>query len=278
MRNVFGWILLAGMGGAAWAQGPPPVLQIIREVNKEGREAAHEKIETEWAAAARTAKHPQRYVGFATISGASEYWFLDPMDSFATFEEWDKASSIEPYKSISANLNARDGEVRASSRTYWAVYRPDLSYNPEKATPARHKFIEVTTLRGRLGHEEEFNEAAKQYYAAWHKANIDAVVVGYEVVSGAPSETYLLLSMMSSMKEMDNGAANGKAIMEAMGDNFSQFMKSSGEALLSMDSTLLQVKPGMSYPPQQIIDADPAFWKPKAAATAAPKPAKKAAQ
>jgi hypothetical protein len=87
---------------------------------------------------------------------------------------------------------------------------------------------------------------------------------------------------MESMKMMDEGPARMQAIQQAMGaDNFAQFMKGSGDVIVSIDDTMLEVRPGMSYAPQQFIDADPGFWKPKPAAkpaapaSSAPAPEKK---
>jgi hypothetical protein len=85
--------------------------------------------------------------------------------------------------------------------------------------------------------------------------------------------------MMNSMKAMDGQPARMQAVQQAMGaDAFAQFMKGSGDLFVSTENTLLEVKPGMSYPSQQTIDSDPAFWKPKPTAkpaAAAPAPEKK---
>jgi hypothetical protein len=72
--------------------------------------------------------------------------------------------------------------------------------------------------------------------------------------------------MMDSMKVMDGEPERMKAVREGMGqENFAQLMKGSGEVFVSIEDTLLEVKPGMSYPPQSVVDAAPGFWKPKPA-------------
>jgi hypothetical protein len=269
MRRVFTLTALAGLSTlVASAQvTPAPVLQIVRETTKEGREAAHEKVETEWASAARKANHPAHYVTLATVTGPSELWFVERMANFATFEEWGKASEKEPYKTINGNLNARDGELRSSSRTMWAVFRPDLSYEVEKFNPAKARFVTIDTFRVRLGKSEDFTAGGKTYYDAMKKANLHGTTVTYEVVAGAPNGTFLLITPMESLKLVDDNMAAMPALMRAMGpENFSRFMKSTGDIFVSMDSTIFQVKPGMSYAPQQFVDADPDFWKPKATA------------
>jgi hypothetical protein len=257
----------------AIAQEPPkpaPVLQIFRESIKEGRGAAHEKVEGEYAAAFRKANFPGHYVALSAMSGTGEVWFVQPAPSFGATEDWMKAEEKEPLKSAVAMLDARDGELRSGSRSMYAVFHSELSYNLAKFNPYKARFFSVGTYRLKLGQEQAFTKAAQTLFAAYEKANIDECIVGYQVVAGAPSGTYLFIVGMDSLKFMDDAPARSKSLMEAMGeDQFSQFMKGTGDLIASIESTLFQVKPGMSYVGQAAIDADPAFWKPKPA----PKPA-----
>ena len=255
------------------------MIEIFRESIKEGRGAAHEKVEADYAAAFRRAKHPAHYVAMAAMSGPGEVWIIQPMPSFAATEDYEKASEKEPLKSAVAMMDARDGELRASSRTIWAVHRPDLSYHAEMFNAAKTRYVMAATYRIRLGRDADFLTGAKQYLGALEKAHVDDCMLAYQVTAGATSWTYLFFTMMDSMKWMDAGPARMQAVMQAMGaNNFAQFIKGAGDLLVSIDDTLLEVKPGMSYAPQSMIDADPGFWKPKPAAKpapAAPAPEKK---
>jgi hypothetical protein len=261
---------------------PAPVLSIGRESIKEGRTAAHEKVEADYAATFRKANFPGHYIAMATISGANEVWFIQPMASFVANEDFEKATDKEPLKSALALMDSRDGELRTTSRTIWAVYRPDLSYKPETFNPAKSHFVEVGTFRVRLGRSDDFAQGAKAYFGGFAKANVDLCILGYEITAGAPSGTYLFFTPMDSMKVLDGDAGRAKAVREGpRQEGFAQLMKGLGDVVLSIEHTLLEVKPGMSYPSQAMIDADPGFWKPKPAmkpmAAAAP-PEKKAAQ
>jgi len=253
---------------------PAPVLEITREAIKEGRGPAHEKVEADWAAAMHKVNHPAHYIALGALSGSSEVWFINPMPSFAANEDYDKISEKEPVKSTMAMLESRDGELRASSRTMWAVYRPDLSYHPEKFNPGKTRYVVAGSMRVRLGHDDDFMAGAKQWFGGHDKANIDMCMLGYQVVAGAPAGSYLFFTMMDSMKMLDGEAERMQAVQQAMGaENLARLMKASGDVFVSIEDTLLQVKPGMSYPPQEMVDADPAFWKPKPVA----KPASAAA-
>ncbi len=243
---------------------PAPVLNIDREFIKEGKDAAHEKVEGEWAATLRKANFPGHYFAFASISGPDEVFFVQPMASFAANEEIEKAGEKEPLKGAVEQLGARDGELRTGSRTLWAVYRPDLSYKPENVNMAKLRYVEVGTYLVKLGNEEDFVNGAKALLGGYGKGNIDVSVLGYRVTAGAPVGTYLFVTMMDSMKVVDGEPERRKAIAGAMGqDSYSQLMKSMGDVLVSVENNLFEVKPGMSYPPQAVVDADPGFWKPK---------------
>jgi hypothetical protein len=248
---------------------PAPVLNIGRESIKEGKDAAHEKVEGEWAATLRKANFPGHYYAFASMSGTDEVWFIQPMESFAANEEFEKAGQKEPLKGAVEQLGARDGELRTGSRTLWAVYRPDLSYKPENVNMAKLRYVDVGTYLVKLGKEEDFVNGAKAYFGGYGKGNVDVSILGYQVTTGAPAGTYLLFIGMDSMKVLDGEPERMKALQGAIGqDTYSQLMKGLGDVLVSVENNLFEVKPGMSYPPQSVVDADPGFWKPKSTAKA----------
>ena len=56
---------------AALCEDPPPVIQIGRESVKEGRAAAHRKVETDWARSFRRAKFPYHYLALESMTGQS---------------------------------------------------------------------------------------------------------------------------------------------------------------------------------------------------------------
>jgi hypothetical protein len=268
MRGSVSLLLFAGLGIApGLAQEgikPAPVLNIQRESIKEGRAAAHEKVEAEWAAALRKANFPQHFIALSALSGPTEVWFVVPMASFAAREKVSEVADKEPLRSIMAQLDSRDGELRAGSRQMWAVYREDISYHPEKFQPGKNRYVDIATFHVRTGRGEDFTQGAKTYMAAMSKANLDLCMLTYQVTAGAPSGTILFITPMDSLKFLDGEPERGKALMEAMGsEEFSRFMKSAGDVIASIEDTLFEIKPAMSLVPQNLIDANPAFWKPK---------------
>jgi hypothetical protein len=246
------------------AMKPAPVIHITIESIKEGKAAAHEKVEGEFAAAFRKANFPAHYYALSAGSGPGDVWFVEPMESFASKEDFNQAGDKEPLKGSLDAVEAHDGELRTGSRTMWARYRADLSYQPEKLNLAKTRYVDLGILRVKLGKEDDFVNDAKALLGAYAKGNVDACILGYRVSEGAPEGTYLLFTMMDSMKVLDEYPDRMKAAMGAMGqDRYAQTMSGFGDVMVSMEHNLFEVKPGMSYPAQSVIDADPAFWKPK---------------
>lgn len=247
--------------------GPPPVLQITRETIKQGKASAHEKTEMEFVKAFRKAKYPGHYLGLDALSGSTEVWFLDPYPSFAVAQQLREQMNSEPLSSEMDAADSHDGVLRDSQRNLWAVYRPDMSYKPEKLNIGKTRFVSIGTYRVKLGHDEDFRAGGKAILEAYEKANFDATLLCYQVVEGAPVGTYLFFSTMESMKYLDEMAARQKAVVEAMGgDNYRQIMKGAGDTFLSIETNVFAVNPRMSYVSKATEEADPEFWRPKAAA------------
>ena len=174
----------------------------------------------------------------------------------------------EPLKSEVEGLESRDGALRDGSRVTWALYRKDLSYRPEKLNVGKTtRFVSLVTARVRLGKDLDMETGAKAILGALQGADLEGTMLGYQVVAGAPSGTYLFFGMLDSMKTIDGFVAQQDKYVQAIGaDAIRQLMRGVGDIFLSLDVTLFSVNPKMSYVPKAAEDADPDFWRPKAAA------------
>jgi hypothetical protein len=266
---------MAGCVSMLWAQQPaqpPAVILIGREVIKQGKSAAHRKTEQEYVSAFRKAKFPYYYLGLSIESGPPEAWFLSGFPSFAALEDNDKLSEKAPLKTEIEMADAHDGELRADAHSMTAVLRKDLSYMPANGTPlGKTHYVAIDMYRARLGHEQEVAEGGKQLLAGYEKAKLDATIIGYQVIAGAPSGTFIFLIPMASLKQMDDAMNNNKALAEAMGaENLQRIQKGEGDVFQTMETFLFAVSPEMSYLPKDVEDMDPGFWRPKTVTTAKP--------
>ncbi len=258
-----------GFAQSAAENGPPAVIEIAREAIKEGKGAAHRKVEQDFAGALRKNKFPYHYLGLSAESGPNEVLFLQAFPSFAAIEEADKLDQKAPLKSDLELAEARDGELRSESRSMTAVFRKDLSYMPANMLPVgKIRYVMIETYRMRLGQNDKFMESAKVLLAGYQKANIPMSILCYQVIAGAPSGVYMFLMPMDSLKPLDNDQANDKALSDAVGAGvLKQLTKSEGEVFQTIESNLYSVSPEMSYVTKEEEDADPAFWRPKVTST-----------
>ncbi|MGB7760826.1 MAG: hypothetical protein WBL61_13415 [Bryobacteraceae bacterium] len=264
------------LGVLAQESDPPPVLQIGRELIKEGKFAAHEKTEAAFVRAFRRADYPGHYLALSPQSGANEVWFIEAFPSFEASEKWQAETDKEPLKSAIEEADAQDGALRERSNTLWAVYRPQLSYRPDKLDVGKLRFVRVFTYHIRPGHTAEFLAEAAVVIRAYDRANADRSFLGYEVKAGAPAGTFLFLEGLTSLKPLDDGDALNQAFASALGaDGVRKLNEFDAAAVASEEVNLFQVSPRMSYVSKNIEDEDPAFWRPKppAAKPAAPTPA-----
>lgn len=275
---LLGWTLSLVAQSSA-GTGAPKVLYIEREEIKPGTGIAHAKMAASIAKLHAKAGSTGYWLGLVPISGnESEAIFMAAFPSFEAMEtnymEMQKKAGAEIEK-----INQANPGMHTSQRTLIAVLRPDLSYHADQISAAgigQARLINISSFRIRPGRSAQMKEGAKLYYAALEKANYKDPIAFYMVVAGAPSGTFLAISGMKSMKEMD--VDYDKAIMEALGEDGLKKMTSlEQEANLVIEGNLYAIDPQMSYVSKETAAAAPDFWNPKPAAAAktAAKPAAK---
>jgi hypothetical protein len=255
MKNAF--LILLAVWPLSAQSGPPAVLHIFREDIKEGKGAAHEQSEAAFMQAAAKADYPFHILGLSAMTGTSRAWFLVGHTKIATIPESEAALDKPEF----AALDAVDAGLRTGRLSMIAVYRPDLSYAADKANLSKMRFFSIETIRVREGPDQKFEEAAKALVAGAEKSGDDQPVAAYEVVSGAPNGTYLLLEPMASLKSLDEEPQRRRAVRQALGSEDPE--RNMAASIASSESILFSVSPQMSYVPKEWITADPDYWGPK---------------
>jgi hypothetical protein len=254
-------ILLAVLPLYAQQSTPPPaVLRIVSEDIKEGKAAAHEKTEAAFMQAVAKANYPSHTLGLAAVTGTSQAWFLEGHATFASIMHSDDALDTPEFGA----LDAADAELRTASRSMIAVYRADLSFGADRANLEKMRFFSIETVRVRPGHADQHVELVKMLIAAEQRMGDAQPVATYQVVSGAPNGTFLVMEPMASLKSMDEEQQRQQAFFQAMGDaGVKRYAQAVSEAIASEESILFAVSPQMSYVEKDWITADPQFWTPK---------------
>jgi len=219
---------------------PPPILQLIR-----------------WPGAVMApirpyadAKAAVDALGMVSITGAPEAWQIELHQSFAGIEDLDKAA----------------GPAGSSHRTLIAFYRPGWSYRADQAIrmfPRAHYF-HVTIYRVRPDAENDLGELVKLRRIGSDSVNLDRPDLAYQVISGAPSGTFIFLAPLASLRIMDEGVAETPVYAEAAAAARAKTAsKVSADGEISREHLLFRVEPRMSYVSDGFAEADRGFWRPK---------------
>jgi hypothetical protein len=238
-------------------EGPPKVLQIIREESKPGKAIAHRAHEAAWMKAVYKAdpKSPPMLV-MSSVSGDDEDWFILGYDNFAQFEKASDSLASGPAAAVMASYSPKETDFVSESRTILAKYRPDLSYKPQFKV-GEYRYFNVLTVRYKLGSGPE--DVHKVVQAAREKANPDYHQAVYEVTSGMPVNTFLYFTQVKSLTAWDEppNKEYGAALKEG------GFMDSVGKTVQTVDTRLFAFSPSMSHLPESVTKLNPSFWNPK---------------
>ena len=203
--------------------GPPKVLLFVREDIKPGMMASHNKHSAIYAGIFSRLQTPNHRIAMVPVAGSeNEVVYLTGCDSFADLEkllnETDKKLSTVNASTQSEldRLDKEAGSLHAGMRDLLAVYRPEMSFNPQAPIP-QMRYFSVSTVRIRPGHEAQYIDyVQKVVNVARTKAKLpdNFHVAVYQVISGAPSGTFLVFRPMKSLAELDNPI--GRTVRTAM--------------------------------------------------------------
>ena len=151
--------------------------------------------------------------------------------------------------------------------------RWDLSVHPPadsaglSAMVAHARWIRTVKLDLKPGKSMEYIAAWKQFQAELGQVSPPVTALVSEGITGTP---VMYVGMYyKSMADMD---AEVEGVRKAlMSDAYVNLMKISGDAVAMSNWEIHRVRPDLSNPPDEILNADPAFWKTKPPAAAKPK-------
>jgi len=246
---------------AAQEPGARKVLQVIREEIKPARKAAHARAEEAYVRAFRTSSVPVYYVGFDTLTGTPESWFVSAYESFAAYEA--ENQMVEKNAALSKLLEQADdldAPFRTGQRNLLLSLEEDLSYRA-RGSMRDMTYVDVIITRVRPGHVRSFRDMRKALKAAHEKANVDEHWAIYSVDSGMPTGTFVMFSGSSTLKERDTDP-HTQAYRDAFGDEGRKMQETfQREGILNQEVLTLAINPRMSNPPDEWVTARPDFWK-----------------
>jgi hypothetical protein len=253
MRRV---LLLFVTAGCAFAQGPtdpPPIVELMR---KPGFATGPVRPYGDARAAIDV-------VGMTSVTGLPETWLLESHYSYASIEDTDRAlDAAGAFRSASTGDLGQD-DVLAPAHTMLLRYQPDLSYRPDQAIRVfpRARYIHVTIYRVRGGSEADFARMVGLRRASLDSVNLDRPDIAYEVISGAPSGTYMIFSPVVSLRSLDEGVPNTPVYAERLAEERAKAKATTAPADIGREHLFLRVEPRLSFVSDAWASVDREFWR-----------------
>lgn len=268
---MFAVVCLAGLGvsglqsAIAQETHPPKVLVIQVENLKPGKAGSpHQKTEAAVAKLAADAKWPQHYFGMTSLSGPPRALFFFPYDSFAEVgKEMARESDQSEASQKIEQANMEDAELVEAFQTSAYTFRPDLSYKPNAPLKSLH-FFEITRIKVKLGHTQEWEEYLKMLQSHLDKSAPDRHLAVYQSAYGWENGgIWLILIPMGSMAEADELFASRDGMRKSMGeDSFKHFRDLAEASIVNSQRNVFAVNPEMSYVWDDWAKGD-SFWQKK---------------
>jgi hypothetical protein len=258
-------------------EGPPKVLLIVREEIKPGMMLTHGRHSAEYASIFAKLQTPNGRIALVPVAGnENEVVYLNAAKSFAEIEkinqDTDKkmAAVNASMQSQIDRLNKEAPELHSAMRDMLAVYRPEMSFNPG-VNVSQMRYFSVTTIRIRPGHDAQYLDyVQKLVNVAREKAKVNLHIAVFQIISGAPTGTYLAFRPMKSLSELDEAA--GPKVRAAMSDDQRKDAdKAVGEAVISSEVSTYAFAPRMSFVSEEFAAGDKDFWHPRMETAAKPK-------
>ena len=258
---------------AATTASTPKYLQVIVEYTKPGKGGlAHDKTEGAFVQAMRKAKFPLHYTAYNATSGRTRAIYLGAFNSFDEMQQANKIYDAPAVASEFERINVADGELLDEAHTIIFSSDPELSYHSKTPGP-QNRYLEADIVQVRPGHGKDFEDLMKLYMAAFDKAGTTQHWGAYRTEYGESVGEYVFLTASNSEAEIDQRFSEDPKIGAALMDDDKKKIRELRAASIESERVeMYSVNPAQSYVSDDYIQADPGFWKPKAAAPVA-KPA-----
>jgi hypothetical protein len=234
-------LLAALLGCCVLAHADPPaVIRVIRNGQRSGNQGYSE------------AKDAITVLGATSVTGPSEAWSFEMLDSFASIENLDRTLSM-----VSTGVLYSD-DVLPPARTLIALYRPNLSHRWDEATKIipKARYFLVSIYRIRPGAQTSFADLVKMRTSRFESINFDQPEVAYQIMSGMPSGTFLFITPLASLATFDDGLAKTPDGLREIAAE----QKLAAEVEIGHESFLFRIDPRISYVSDDFASADPEFW------------------
>ncbi len=199
---------------------------------------------------------PINVLGMTPITGAPENWLIEMHDSFASLDSVDKMLG---GVALQTQDPAAFPDLLAQSRNLVASYRPDMSYRADEGVQMfpKMRYLDMAIIRIRLGTDADLAKLLKLRSFSLDSINADRPEIVYQVVSGAPVGTYVVLAPMTSLSTLDAGRADTPVYAAGAAD---AAKKMAADTEFQREHIWLRIRPKLSHVSGEFASQDPVFW------------------
>jgi len=253
--------------------GPPKFLNMVHQELKPGRSGAYAEMETSIARIYSRENIPVFWVELGSITGPAEVLYLNLFDSS---EEMAKAMDA-----LSTGLAAHPELVQMQDRllqentsngtSVLGVRRDDMGYRANTIDFSKMRVLRLSTVFAHPGYERAFMETEWSLSEASNKVHARSAWAVYEVVGGLPEPSFVIVTPMQSLQEIDGIFEASESVKTTEGGALEQHLQELARiAYGTSDTRLFAVGPRMSRVSKKFAASDADFWAPATLSTAPP--------
>lgn len=254
-------LAVAGDDSSAASAGIPRIITFIREDIKIGKMSAHDDLVRAVRRTATEQRADLYWVAGRSLTGnTSDFVNIRFFNNYADIDRANEAfanAMRANMQNVNFSRDAVDSHVKG--REIIAEYREDLSYGQPRFDIANSTRWKVTFVQLKPGTTSDYAEARRTAMDLWKQANADVNSIAYEVTAGAPSPTFIFLTSLRSLADLDvdRSAAMKKVYSPAIKRHLSNVDR---DSVVSKETSIIAVRPEISRPTDAIVAANPSYW------------------
>ena len=253
--------------------GPPKFLNMVHQELKPGRSGAYAEMETSIARIYSRENIPVFWVELGSITGPAEVLYLNLFDSS---EEMAKAmdalsTGLAAHPELMQMQDRLLQENTSNGTSVLGVRRDDMGYRANTIDFSKMRVLRLSTVFAHPGYERAFMETEWSLSEASNKVHARSAWAVYEVVGGLPEPSFVIVTPMQSLQEIDGIFEASESVKTTEGGALEQHLQELARiAYGTSDTRLFAVGPRMSRVSKKFAASDADFWAPATLSTAPP--------
>jgi hypothetical protein len=243
--------------------GPPKFLNMVHRELKPGRSGEYDELETSLVRIYNRENIANFWLELESMAGPSEVLdlnFLDSADEMGkAMDALNAGLAADPKLQQMQDRLLQDNVSSATS--VLGVRRDDMGYRANSIDFSKMRMLRLTTIFAHPGYERAFTQAEWSLSEASEKVNAKVPWAVYEVTSGLPQPSFVIVAPMQSIEGVDDELETNQALQKADGGALEEHLQELARfAYGTSESRLYSVHPKASHVSKEFAAGDRNFW------------------